>query len=182
MPRVGASGTARSAPDTRIAQPQLPAREVGAEAQLVEVHPHLALARRGGDQHAVELAAADRVDHLVRALPVGLQRRRSAGLVHHAAAHRDEQRGDLAGEAGGSRALRPRAASARLIERPRSGELWRGSGRRSYRRHREAAAREQERQERSGQARADDVDLGRAHALSTSVSVVAKRQASSKLL
>ncbi len=49
---------------------------VRAEARLAEAHADAAVARRLLDQHAVELGAADRVDDLVLALPVGLQRAR----------------------------------------------------------------------------------------------------------
>ena len=79
-------------PARPIAKLKPPGLQVRPEARLVEAHTHTGMARGLLDEHTVQIRAPDRPDDLVLALPVGLQRGCAAGFVHHAPAHRDQQR------------------------------------------------------------------------------------------
>ena len=113
-------------------------------------------ALRGVDQDAVEVGARDRVDHFVLALAVGHERQRAVDGVQHAARHRDEQRSHAihhAGELQRANAARGKGEIDRAARRDRGAAHVRHSLEDA---HRMAAAREQRREQRSGEACADD--------------------------
>jgi len=76
----------------RIAQLQAVLAQVRAAALLAEAHADAAVTGGLLDEHAIEVGATHRPDDLVLALPVGLERGLAAALMHHAPAHRNQQR------------------------------------------------------------------------------------------
>ena len=169
----------------RIAQAQALLREAGTDALLIEMHTHVRVCERGRDQHAVEIGAPHRPDDLVRALPVGLQRGGAGELVHHAAAHGDEERAHLGHEA---RVLERADAARGEREVDRAAALGAALARVAaplVERHLQAAPRQQQGEQRPRKPRADDIDVSAAqplHGRSTSPSSCANCQASSKRL
>ena len=139
------------------------------------------------DQHAVEIGPPHREDDLVLALTVGLQGNRAGAIVDHTPAHRYQQRPhafqypgalERTHAARGEREIDGAAALGSRLARVRAALV---------ERDREAAPRQEQRQQRAGEAGTHDVDArprGQLHGLACSVSrrARAKRQASSKRL
>src|SRR5437660_2063531 len=153
------------------------------EARLVKAQRDGLEARRLLYQHAVERCPADRVDDFVLALPIRLQRGAAGQLVHHAAAHRDQQRPDALHDpgalqspdaAGGERQI-DRAAALGITEPRIQPPIIEPNA--------EAAAREQHCQQRARQTGSDDADrlVGvRPHALNPFWSQAVSRSASAR--
>jgi hypothetical protein len=147
------------------------------------MHVHPGMARSGRDQHAVKIGAPDRPDDFVLALPVRLQCRLRGQFVHHAATHRDEQRPYLIHDSGLLERVQATRGEREVDGAAALGLRLPGIRTALVQRHLESAARQKQRQQCPGEARADDVERARhaAHAR-TSRSACANLHASAKRL
>src|SRR5215469_4820652 len=110
------------------------------------------------DQHPIELAAADGVNDFLLPLTIGLQLRLSRERMNHPPPHGDQERPDVLHDAGSlerSNAARRQSEVDRAAALALSGS---GVGPAVIDVDRETAARQQNREQRAGEAGTDDVD------------------------
>jgi hypothetical protein len=171
----------------RLAKPQPLRAQICAETQLVEAHAHARMAHRLFDQHAVQVGPPRRPNDFVLALAVRLQRDLSGELVNHAPAHRDQQRAHALHDSGALERAHTACGEREVDGAPALGLDLARIRPALLKRHTQAAPGEQQREQRAGESRADDVDAAlrrQTHRVSCSacLNASAKRQASAKRL